>query len=78
MLSNNLQPHNIEILVKMIVKVKSAHQRYRSHLRSIAATKKNKDSQLPKKVVSIEIKVVETRQDQLKKTSEMLQGEFVK
>ena len=28
MLSNNLQPHNIEILNKMIINVISAHQRY--------------------------------------------------
>ena len=33
---------------------------------------------MAKKVVSIEIKDVETRQDQLKKTSEMLQSDFVK
>ena len=62
----------------MIISVKSAHQRYRSQLRSITETKKNEENQLAKKVVSIEIKDVETRQDQLKKTSEMLQGYFVK
>ena len=77
MLSNNLQPCNIDILNKMIINVKSAHQRYRSQLRSITESKKN-ENQLAKKVVSIEIKDVETRQDQLKKTSEMLQGDFVK
>ena len=78
MLSNNLQPRNIEILNKMIINVKSAHQRYRSQLRSITESKKNEENQLTKKVVSIEIKDVETRQDQLKKTSEMLQSDFVK
>ena len=78
MLSNNLQPHNIEISKKMLINVKSAHQRYRSHLRSIAETKKNEENQLAKKVVSDKIKNVETRRDHLKKTSEMLQGDFVK
>ena len=78
MLSNNLQPYNIEISNKMIINVKSAHQRYRSHLRSIAETKKNKENQLVKKVVSDEMKDVEARRGQLKKTSEMLQGDFVK
>ena len=78
MLPNNLQPYNIEISNKMIISVKSAHQRYRSYLRSIAETKKNKENQLVKKVVSDEIKDVEARRDQLKKTSEMLQGDFVK
>ena len=78
MLSNNLQPYNIEISKKMLINVKSAHQRYRSHLRSIAETKKNEENQLAKKVVSDKIKNVETRPDHLKKTSEMLQGDFVK
>ena len=78
MLSNNLQPYNIEISNKMIINVKSAHQRYRSHLRSIAETKKNKENQLVKKVVSDEMEDVEARRGQLKKTSEMLQGDFVK
>ena len=62
----------------MIIDVKSAHQSYRSHLRSIAETKKNKENQLAKKAVSNEIKDVETRWDQMKKTSEMLQGNFIK
>ena len=62
----------------MIVNVKSAHHRYRSHLRSIAETKKSKEDQLVKKRVSDEIKNVETWQDQLKKTIEKLQGGFVK
>ena len=44
----------------MIVNVKSAHHRYRSHLRSIAETKKSKEDQLVKKRVSDEIKNVET------------------
>ena len=61
MLSNNLQPHNIETLNKTIINVKSAHQRYRSHLRSITETKKNEENQLAKKVVSDETKDVETR-----------------
>ena len=78
MLSNNLQPYNIEISNKMIINVKSAHQSYRSHLRSIAETKKNKENQLVKKVVSDEMEDVEARRGQLKKTSEMLQGDFVK
>ena len=60
MLSNNLQPHNITISNKMTINVKSAHQSYRSHLRSIAETKKNKENQLAKKVVRDEIKDVET------------------
>ena len=72
------QPRNIEISNKMIVNVKSAHHRYRSHLRSIAETKKSKEDQLVKKRVSDEIKNVETWQDQLKKTVEKLQGGFVK
>ncbi|XP_047123731.1 uncharacterized protein LOC124806683 [Hydra vulgaris] len=78
MLSNNLQPHSIEITSKMIISVKSAHERYRSYLNSIADTNKKEASQLAKKVVSDEIKDVETRRDQLKKTSEMLQFDFVK
>ena len=44
MLSNNLQPHNIEISNKMIINVESAHQSYRSHLRSIAETKKKEEN----------------------------------
>ena len=78
MLSNNLQPYNIEISNKMIINVKSADQSYRSHLRSIAETKKNKENQFVKKVVSDEMEDVEARRGQLKKTSEMLQGDFVK
>ncbi|XP_047140612.1 uncharacterized protein LOC124815840 [Hydra vulgaris] len=78
MLSNNLQPHSIEITSKMIISRKSAHERYRSYLNSIADTNKKEASQLAKKVVSDEIKDVETRRDQLKKTSEMLQFDFVK
>ena len=72
------QPRNIEISNKMIISVKSAHHRYRSHLRSIAETKKSKEDHLAKKRVSHEIKNVETWQDQLKKTIEKLQGGFVK
>ena len=62
MLSINLQPHNIEISKKMIINVKSTHQRYRSHLTSIAETKKNEKNQLAKKVVS---------DDQLKKSTKI-------
>ena len=43
-LPDNLEPHNIEISNKMIISVKSTHQRYRSHLRSIAETRKNEEN----------------------------------
>ena len=61
MQSNNLQPNNIEITNKIIINIKSTHERYRNHLSSIADTKKKEESQLAKKVVSDEIKDVETR-----------------
>ena len=61
----------------MITIVRFAHQRYRSHLNSITETKKNKENQVAKKFVCDEIEDVQIRQDQLKKTSEMLQGDFV-
>ena len=53
----------------MIINIKSTHLKQRSHLKSITETKQNEENHLANKVVSHEIKNVETRRDQLKKTS---------
>jgi len=78
MLSNDLKPHTVEITNEMLLNVKLAHQRYKDQQKLIAESKKKDENELAKNLISDEINKVEVRRNQLKKTSEMLQKDFIK
>ena len=73
MVSNYLQPHTIDISVEMMLSVKMAHQRYKDQQKIIAESAKKEQND----ILCKEIKEVQAKCDQLKKTSEMLQNDFV-
>ena len=77
MVSNYLQPHTIDISREMMLSIKMAHQKYKDQQKIIAESAKKERNDIAKNILCEEIKEVQAKRDQLKKTSEMLQNDFV-
>ena len=77
MVSNDLQPHTIDISREMMLSVKMVHQRYKDQQISFAESAKKERNDTAKNILCEEIKDVPAKCDQVKKTSEMLQNDFV-
>ena len=61
----------------MILGTKISHQRYKDHQTSLAKSAKAEQNDVVKIILNQEIKDVQAKHAQLKKTSEMLQNEFI-
>ena len=74
LVSNSLQPQTIDITIEMMLSVKMSHQRYKDHQTSLAESAKAERNDAASKIIlSQEIKDVQAKRDQFKKTSGMLQ-----
>ena len=76
LVSNRLQPQTIGNTNEMMLRVKMSYQRYKDHQISLAESAKAERNDVTKIILNQEIKDVQAKRDQLKKTSEMLQNEF--
>ena len=77
LVSNSLQPQTIDTINEMMLSVKMSHQRYPDHQTSLAKSAKAELNDATKIILNKEIIDVQAKRDQLKKTSEMLQNEFI-
>ena len=78
LVSNSLQPQTIDITIEMMLSVKMSHQRYKDHQTSLAeSAKAERNDAAAKIILSQEIKDVQAKRDQFKKTSGMLQNAFI-
>ena len=78
LVSDSLQPQTIDITIKMMLSVKMSHQRYKDHQTSFAESAKAEWNDAAAKIIlRQEIKDVQAKRDQFKKTSGMLQNEFI-
>ena len=60
-----------------MLSVKMSHQRYKDYQTSLAESAKTERNDAAKIILNQEIKDVQAKRDQLKKTSDMLQNEFI-
>ena len=77
LVSSRLQPQTIDITNEMMLSTKISHQRYKDHQTSLAKSAKAEQNDVVKIILNQEIKDVQAKHAQLKKTSEMLQNEFI-
>ena len=77
LVSNSLQRQTIDITNKMMLHVNMSHQRYKDHQTSLAKSAKAERNDATKIILNEKVKDVQAKHDQLRKTSEMLQNEFI-
>ena len=77
LVSSRLQPQTIDITNEMMLSIKMSHRRYKDHQTSLAKSAKVEQNDVAKIILNQEIKDVQAKHTQLKKTSEMLQNEFI-
>ena len=77
LIANDLQPHTVNLSNKLIVSVKSAQQKYHRHLREVAETEKREKTDNARKILEREIEETKVKCEQLVKTCEMLDSDFV-
>ena len=71
LVSNSLQRQTIDITNEMMLSLKMSHQRYKDNQTSLAESAKAERNDAAKIILNREIKDVQAKRDQLKKTSEM-------
>ena len=77
LVSSRLQPQTIDFTNEMMLRIKMSHRRYKDHQTSLAKSAKVEQNDVAKIILNQEIKDVQAKHTQLKKTSEMLQNEFI-
>ena len=77
LVSSRLQPQTIDITNEMMLSIKMSHRRYKDHQTSLAKSAKVEQNDVAKIILNQEIKDVQAKHTQLKKTSEMLQNAFI-
>ena len=77
LVSNSQQRQTIDITNKMMLHVNMSHQRYKDHQTSLAKSTKAERNDTTKIILNEKVKDVQAKHDQLRKTSEMLQNEFI-
>ena len=77
LIANNLQPHTVNLSNKLIVSVKSARQKYHQHLSEVAETEQREKTDNARKILERDIEETKVKREQLVKTCEMLDSDFV-
>ena len=77
LIANNLQPHTVNLSNKLIVSVKSARQKYHQHLSEVAEAEQREKTDNARKILEREIEETKVKREQLVKTCEMLDSDFV-
>ena len=77
LVSSSLKPQAIDITNEMMLYVKISHQRCKDYQTALVESAKAERNDAVKIILNQEIKDAQGKRDQLKKTSEMLQNEFI-